>query len=1494
MKKLLILLMALSLAGLAFADVIIGSGTSTGRYPLNDYFVYSRSQCIYLSSEISANPGTITALQWYRNDTGADPNAIGTTEIWLTETPLTTLSTWQTEGTLVATISNIDLGSGGGWYNVDIADFDYSGGNLMVSVRTQNAPYTSPHSYWRYTSTSTYLSLLGNSDGTNPPDVYTSYSRPNITFVGIDVAVWDEPTNHVTDFAAGTIGYTSIPLTWTGSTGAQLPGNYLIQAIKSPGTYATVTDGTPVANDAVWTDNNAAINVVHVDGANTYTFTGLAPNTAYEFKIWPYTNSGANINFKVDDPIPTVNASTLDATIYAEDLPYPQNFDSVTPPALPDGWLSLDNNADGDKWVTSTINPRSTPNAARIYTDYNTVNDDYLVTPRVELTGNQRLKFWTRAHSTGEPDEISILLSSTTPEAANFTLEAMSTTAVNFTTYAEYTVDLSAYSGFHYIAFARKNAPADGWYLYIDDVLIENIPQTAVFQIDPDLTEPWPFGLVPVGGSAEKMFRITNIGGGTLTINSITSDNDPPFSVVEIPTVDHSLSANEYTDFKIVFTPQTTGGPYSATVTVDYGEAKTQYQIQFTGSAYQPATLPLTEGWESGQGNWSFVNGTQTNAWYIGAGDATYTPYAGSNFAYISNDGGNSVSYTVSSTSVSHIYTDIAFDADCLEFPLSFYWRCQGEGTAWDRMRVHLVDTSVTPVAGTELTTGQVGLTNYNLQPAWTAESITLPGTLSGTVKRLVFSWKNDSSGGTNPPINLDNISLTATPNPTGPVLPPNLVYPVDRQDNLPLGGFAFQFSWNTGGSEPDQYNLYLANLADLTEGYTSDDFFGVATAYEDVTSPFDPAITYGYSETYVWTVGGYNAAYPTEVYLWPPYEYTTEPDPTITIPHTQDFGTDGTWPNGWTQSYSGGVTSNRWTVSNTANAGGTANEMMCTWASGTGISRLITPPINTDGIANFSAQFNHYYNDYAVGATAKVQYSHDLATWYDTNWTLASGGGDDLGQRTALVLGINQPITYVAWVMDGNHFQFDNWYVDDVVLDLMPEHDVAPISISGVMEVADAATPIYPTAQVANLGVNVETFTVTATWDTYTDQQTVTDLGIGQIATVTFASFTPNTYIGDYFTVTTNLATDVNTANDVLQTPLVTLPLDRPALASNLWSDYLVAFNLKDPGTLTDLIDKSAYQSLYAGDWMNGKWYACEDYDDVNLVGGNFWQIDPPAGTMTDLGDGTTSMHGLAWDDVNGVLYGHDAANLYTLNPATGAILTTVGPHGITYEAGGTVYDGLVISIAYDNFTQTLYAVELGTGSLYTLNVTTGAATKVGAAEDWLGIDVNYAQDMAFDQDTGLLYLAGYTNSTQGALYWIDTTYGYAWKVGPFQGSSEMDAFAIPYGDAFVGTPDVTIAADGTLSWPAINGAAGYYVYAADDPYGTYTKIATVYDLSWLDPNFPETMKFYQVVAFGGRAAGNSQADVSINPALRKTGNRAAGEVTASPADRNQRQLKK
>ena len=104
--------------------------------------MYSRHQSIFKASEINKpGGGVITKLSWYRTTNFAETNSVGSTEIWLTETtieafPPTPVS-WYAPGTLVKTISSIDFSATSGWYEIDIDDYVYGGGNLMVSVRTQ-------------------------------------------------------------------------------------------------------------------------------------------------------------------------------------------------------------------------------------------------------------------------------------------------------------------------------------------------------------------------------------------------------------------------------------------------------------------------------------------------------------------------------------------------------------------------------------------------------------------------------------------------------------------------------------------------------------------------------------------------------------------------------------------------------------------------------------------------------------------------------------------------------------------------------------------------------------------------------------------------------------------------------------------------------------------------------------------------------------------------------------------------------------------------------------------------------------------------------------------------------------------------------------------------------------------------------------------------------------------------------------------------------------
>jgi len=108
-----------------------------------------------------------------------------------------------------------------------------------------------------------------------------------------------EPSNYPTQFTAAPDGV-DVYVVWQDATGAQLPSKYLVLA--STGNITVPVDGTPVP------DSDLAKNVPY--GINGVVFEGLEPNTTYHFAIFPYTNSGSNIDYKTDGTYPTAEATT--------------------------------------------------------------------------------------------------------------------------------------------------------------------------------------------------------------------------------------------------------------------------------------------------------------------------------------------------------------------------------------------------------------------------------------------------------------------------------------------------------------------------------------------------------------------------------------------------------------------------------------------------------------------------------------------------------------------------------------------------------------------------------------------------------------------------------------------------------------------------------------------------------------------------------------------------------------------------------------------------------------------------------------------------------------------------------------------------------------------------------------------------------------------------------------------------------------------------------
>lgn len=256
-------------------------------------------------------------------------------------------------------------------------------------------------------------------------------------------------------FEATTLAVTSVSdvsanLGWAAPTGGSTPTGYNWVVVAAGAGSA----GTPVASGVATTTSASA--------------TGLTDNTSYEF--WVQTDCGSGALGAWAGP-KTFRTECIAVTSF----PFNEGFETTSPTL--NCWTVVDGNGDGDKWVPTTTNPRTGTGCYTMYTDFNSVNQDYLISPKLSLgTVPRRLKFWTRAYSTAEPDEISVKVSTTGKNIVDFTATAMATTPVNYTTYKEYTVDLTPYTGDVYIAFVRENAPADGWYLYVDDVLIEDAP----------------------------------------------------------------------------------------------------------------------------------------------------------------------------------------------------------------------------------------------------------------------------------------------------------------------------------------------------------------------------------------------------------------------------------------------------------------------------------------------------------------------------------------------------------------------------------------------------------------------------------------------------------------------------------------------------------------------------------------------------------------------------------------------------------------------------------------------------------------------------------------------------------------------------------------------------------------------------------------------------------------------------------------------------------
>ena len=175
-----------------------------------------------------------------------------------------------------------------------------------------------------------------------------------------------------------------------------------------------------------------------------------------------------------------------------------------------------------------------------------------------------------------------------------------------------------------------------------------------------------------------------------------------------------------------------------------------------------------------------------------------------------------------------------------------------------------------------------------------------------------------------------------------------------------------------------------------------------------------------------------------------------------------------GAIPTGWLRTHI------NWGVSNSTYAGGEAPEMRFNWSPiSIDVFRLITPVLDASGLSNLSLLFKHYINHYSGTYSLKVQTSPDGAAW-TTRWEhIAKSGETGFKER-----GVKNPDAsreeifvdlsmldgqtfYLAFVFDGNSYNINYWYIDDILVSgiYTPEINVNPSSFLVTVKPGNSAS---------------------------------------------------------------------------------------------------------------------------------------------------------------------------------------------------------------------------------------------------------------------------------------------------------------------------------------------------------------------------------------------------------------------------------------------------
>ncbi len=471
MKRTITTLLRLSLCVLAMlfalpssaqtGTISIGSGTanSAQSLPVYTYYYYTYSQQIVKASEFAAGDGAagpISKIRYYLSTAETPLANWNNWTVYMGHTSKTSFASttdWEPLANLEQVFTGTVTQVAGQWMEITFnTPFVYDGtSNIIVAVDENSSGYTDSFtstyfgSYTGAANTGIYYASDGtNPDPATPPTGTRTGTLPRIQFVGT-------LTNCIKPTGVQTLSLTpaSVTLGWTPPAVVPAEGYE----------YVLSTTNTAPANSDTGTDAPSASVVLPVNQATTYYFWVRSKCSSADKSSW-------------------TTAFTFTTPCDATNVPYTEDFESVTVPALP-ACTSIQNAGLGNNWTTNSPAAYGfTTKALRYNYSFTYAANAWFYTRGVNLTAGTSYRISYKYGNSGNTTYVEKLKVAygTSPSAAAMTNPLADHPNINSNVAVDTYIDFTpSATGTYYFGFnAYSDANKDK--LYVDNITVDVSP----------------------------------------------------------------------------------------------------------------------------------------------------------------------------------------------------------------------------------------------------------------------------------------------------------------------------------------------------------------------------------------------------------------------------------------------------------------------------------------------------------------------------------------------------------------------------------------------------------------------------------------------------------------------------------------------------------------------------------------------------------------------------------------------------------------------------------------------------------------------------------------------------------------------------------------------------------------------------------------------------------------------------------------------------------